>query len=35
MIEFVFKPTGARLYSGRYRVTGETKITTIRPSRDR
>src|SRR6185437_9361073 len=32
MIEFVFKPTGARLYSGRYRVTGEARITTVRLS---
>jgi integrase len=30
MIEFVFKPSGARLYSGRYRLDGERKISTVR-----
>ncbi len=30
MTEFVFKPTGARLYSGRYRLDKETQITAVR-----
>ncbi len=30
MTEFVFKPRGARVYSGRYRIAGESKITTVR-----
>ena len=30
MTEFVFKPSGARLYSGRYRLDGEPKIATVR-----